>query len=354
MTRRLLFSVVAVIALLLAACGGDDASSEATAERPERTERDKDDEGEDTTGAPTAASVALMQQAADNTGEITSGRFEMVMALEGGSVEGELLRAEGAFDETSGRSSMTMDMSGFMTFLSPEDMAGVSQEDAEMAMAMFDEPWEIITDGDTAYMRMALFSAMFGAGDSWIQFEDDTNEFTGDAAFMDADFSGEVLEALKGAGDVEEVGSETVRGADTTRYSVELDPELLAAEVGDPEIAEMAQGAAVMDVWIDGDDLVRRIEMVVDVDAFGDLDDMGELDGDIRVTIEMYDLGEPVDIELPDPADVITEDELFAGMFGGAGGFGLEEFEQFGVDMEGFDLGELEAELDQLLEQVPS
>jgi hypothetical protein len=61
------------------------------------------------------------------------------------------------------------------------------------------------------------------------------------------------------------------------------------------------------DAWIDADGHVRRLRLLLD---FGKMTgpDVG-LDGvTMTETVELYDFGKPVTIEVPDPADVGTLD----------------------------------------------
>ena len=70
-----------------------------------------------------------------------------------------------------------------------------------------------------------------------------------------------------------------------------------------------------VDVWIDGDGLPRR--MTVDMGATFGSASAGE-DAGATMTIELFDYGQPVDIEIPS-ADEVTP---FSEVMGGLGGFG--------------------------------
>ena len=57
-------------------------------------------------------------------------------------------------------------------------------------------------------------------------------------------------------------------------------------------------------MWVDDDGYVRRFEMVFDFSELGEAADP-ELEGvTMTMTIELYDFNEPVEVEIPDPADV--------------------------------------------------
>ena len=82
-----------------------------------------------------------------------------------------------------------------------------------------------------------------------------------------------LLETLEAAGAFEAVGSERVRGVETTRYRGTV-------------------ASSRIDVWVGADGLVRRATV-------------GDGDG-TNVELELYDFGADVEIE-PPPADEVTE-----------------------------------------------
>ena len=78
---------------------------------------------------------------------------------------------------------------------------------------------------------------------------------------------------------------------------------------------DLADVEIPVDVWVDDDDLPRRLRM-----------DMGQVlgaagtRGEMTMTMDLFDYGEPVDIEIPS-ADEVTPFSEALGGFGG-GGFG--------------------------------
>ena len=100
---------------------------------------------------------------------------------------------------------------------------------------------------------------------------------------------------------IEEVGEEDVRGTSTIHYRTRLDmAKVLAAmpeeqRVASAALAEMAD--VPVDVWLDDDDRPRRQRMVFPLPGGA---------GTVTMTIEAFDFGTPVDIELP-PADQVDE-----------------------------------------------
>lgn len=100
---------------------------------------------------------------------------------------------------------------------------------------------------------------------------------------------------------IEEVGEEDVRGTWTTHYRTRLDMAKVLAAMPDEQraasaaLAEMAD--VPVDVWLDDEDRPRRQRMLFTVPGGA---------GTVTMTIEAFDFGTPVDIELP-PADQVDD-----------------------------------------------
>lgn len=108
------------------------------------------------------------------------------------------------------------------------------------------------------------------------------------------------LSYLRGAGNVREVGSESVNGVDTTHYKVTVDLQRAAAESGGSEgrslnrlIQETGVKKLPVDVWIDGKGLVRKVRYAQRAAAQGK---------SVNVTMNLHDYGPPVTVK-PPPAD---------------------------------------------------
>ena len=111
--------------------------------------------------------------------------------------------------------------------------------------------------------------------------------------------------------DVEEVGTETIDGAGTTRYSLTADlEEALAAAPADVRDALQAnidqlEAQSVdtrleAEVWIDEEELIRRVTYVYTM-AGG---------GQMLTTADFSDFGEPIELDIPDPGDVVDVTEV--------------------------------------------
>ncbi|MFO8074856.1 MAG: hypothetical protein R6T85_01910 [Egibacteraceae bacterium] len=110
----------------------------------------------------------------------------------------------------------------------------------------------------------------------------------------------------------EEVGEEVLDGTATTRYRVEVDLDAVGAQLGeesDDLIAALRRihpdGQLPVDVWIDDEDYLRRI----DYEGVVDLAGLAEVR--LGTTIELEDFGVPVEITAPE-ADAELDPSLDA------------------------------------------
>ena len=118
------------------------------------------------------------------------------------------------------------------------------------------------------------------------------------------------LAYLTETSDAEEVGTESVRDVDTTHYRFTTDLAELAAN-GPEELR--ASYKSVMDltgletiptdVWVDGDDLVRRLSFEVEIEQGGQQIAQA-------TTIEYFDFGVEVDVQAPPSKEVVDISEL--------------------------------------------
>lgn len=346
--RRIGAGALVAVALSGAACsqqadrslatGGDETTTTAapTTEGAGRV-------GESLGQLTPAASARYLSQAAEKTSALSTGTFSMTMSVDGmpGVASGsDFVKMQGAFDNAANRARMTMDMSGAMSGFGGSGSTGGAGLD-QMFGDLFGEPIEMVVDGQTAYMRWAMFSQLTGAETPWISFSAPEGS-AGSANPLGTATGDTYLQFIRGAGEeVTEVGKETVDGVTTTHYSTTIDLKALAEQSSDQIPADQREhldqalaqfkGTAELpvDVWIgDEDNQIRRLQMTMDFSQFGGMDGLtgagaGKL-GDVSMvmTIDFSDLGAPVDITVP-PADQVTQvdpSELSGGALGGLGG----------------------------------
>lgn len=305
-----LLATLTVVLLLAAACSGDssDGSSEAGG------------------GSVGDVDVSLIADAADEIAAASSSRFSYTMSYSGvPELEGGEISGEGEVDNETGAARVRLDMGGLV-----EQLGGSGE-----LPPGFDGTFETITIGTEVYISAALFGPIAGIDAEWvvIDLEDQLGGLgdIGQGQGLDPEAQ---LAQLKGIADIEEVGSEEVRGVETTHYTgainmadalAELDDEQRQALAGlyGGDVDGLGDVTIPVEVFIDGDGLLRRMEQRIDFDQIlPALEDQGsagaaaELEGaTLDLTIEFFDFGAEVDVEAPEDAVDLTE--LFGGAFGG-------------------------------------
>jgi hypothetical protein len=106
-----------------------------------------------------------------------------------------------------------------------------------------------------------------------------------------------------------------VRGTETRHFRTVIDlSDQLAGAGGGPLAGMREQLARVpVDVWLDGDDRIRRLRSSLDLGGAG----LGA--AQVRTTVEAFDYGEDVDIEVPSADEVFDGDLSALGSLFGVG-----------------------------------
>ena len=309
--------LLAMLVLIVTACGGTDTATDpdvedATAETTVASSADDTASTvttagttttvETTTTVPTdrgtaSADLEAFRAAAADSAAFTSGRFEATMMLAGQPdlPEGFTLYVDGAFNGTL--VELRMDMSEAL-----EGAAGTEGFDLGTLGDFSDV--RFIFDGETAYMRFPVF-ALMGVETDWVELPaDDAIDTAGFAGIGDSTPVDGLAAYLEAGGDVETVGTERIRGVDTTHFQVLFDVEDFEEFVGDASVADLrASGIEQlpMDVWIGEDGLVYRYAI-----SYEGLEEVDLL----SIVYDIFDYGEDVGIELPDPDNVTSMDGL--------------------------------------------
>lgn len=288
-----------VLSFSLAACGDDEpdttdpVSTADTQEAGDETEDETEDDAADTAPADEDTEESTDDDAAGGTdagtdvqeGEEIDVEDFMAMIMEPGQ-------------DTLSRYTMSMIM----------EMDG---QEAEMAGAMD------ISDG-TPRMQVSMTVPELGAiemllvdGDAYMSIPNLTPEGTylaapmdllGDSADLDdLDVSSQWDTWEHGAESVLYLGEEDVDGTQMRRYQVSIDPEALAAAAGEEGVDDAMTTSLgldeglVYDVWLDSDNLMRKLVFGVAGEA---------------IEMRMDNWGEDPGIEAPDPSQVMQMDEL--------------------------------------------
>jgi hypothetical protein len=265
--------LLAAVLVVATACGG---TSESTSSTPA---------GE--TGS-TSAQQAVLQAAAKGA-ELKSAHLSLTATMRGGAVNGTFT-GDGAFAGKKARMSMDLsDLGG-----------GVIQGRMDMVFANL-----------VVYMRFpAELAQELPPGKQWIKFDLaklGTTQGIDLAALFDQ-FSGSdpsrSLELLRAADpDFRAIGSETVRGVQTTHYRGTVDLERLAAsapanlrDTYRRVIQLSGQKTVPVDAWIDDQGRTRRVRYEQHMQGGSTME----------LTEEFYDFGAPVNVS-PPPADEVID-----------------------------------------------
>ena len=272
-----------------------------------------------------AGGATAIERASIKTVDVQSVKLSVTVTATGvpGTSGTATITADGTIDNAHQRAQLTVDLSKAAAGL--PGMAG-----SALGALGDDGRVEVVTDGSDAYVKVGSLGSILGATSdkSWIK----VSGHDGDGAATGTSVADgtEVLELLGQAGDVTTVGTETVRGVDTTHYRGTLDVAAALGQLPADEQGKLSDRldqlgidpkaiSFPVDVWIGQDDLVRRVQLGVDGSTLpGSPADAASG----TVTIELYDFGAPVDITVPPADQVFTLDPGALEGLPGLGGVG--------------------------------
>lgn len=255
---------------------------------------------DDVTVLTGGAAVAALRAAPDAAVAAGSGRFEMTVSMD---------TPDGAF-EMVGTGGFTGDQMRMEVDLGSM-LADAAQASGETVPDGFDQPMVIVVDGTTIYMRLPMLAGVTG-NTGWISMTPDDLGLSGSFGLGGGtNDPSQLLETLRGVtDDVEEVGTDDVRGVATTHFRATIDmaraldgvaPDQRALLESQLEGLGGALSAVPVDVWVDRDGLARR--MTLDM---GNMFGAGGGGGTASVTVDFFDYGEPVEVVVPDASEVTS------------------------------------------------
>jgi hypothetical protein len=247
------------------------------------------------TSTPSTEAGRLLSAASERTLSEHSSKVSVRVSLgsSGGSQKGGGYRAEGAFDYSNNKGHMSIDL-GALPVAAGSDSGSVN----------------VVFDESVVYMKLPGLQESVPTSTPWVKIDvkelqrqsGGSSQFN---AFGQADPS-QYLQYLQGAGKVTELGSETVRDVETTRYRtvVDLSRAVKKAPAGTSEALTQAIKASgsksvPVNAWIDPDGLLRRVRY-----SYGGSEQTGSLSSSI--TVDFYDFGTAVEVR-PPPADQVTD-----------------------------------------------
>jgi hypothetical protein len=306
--RRLRAGAVGVVAsgaLLLGACGSD--SGTATVE-PDTTEE-----------SSATRDASMLFAASEQTSAAETGRMRMTMTISGSDGSQSMdasVTAEGEFDNVNQRSRMEMDFGDFLAQMAESTGESVPSEMAALQLVQ-------IIDGTNLYMKFEG-AAIPGMPAGWISM--DASQVAGQSGlggqgmgspFGSLDGPQGFLAGMQETGaTVDAISDDTYEGEDVTRYEGTLDLEAAVA-AADPEARKQLEKAfsqfeiepMPFVAWVDEDGMVRKMDLDMSIAADG-------MSMDMTMSMELFDLGSPVDIQVPAPSEVTPLDPSLMGAMG--------------------------------------
>jgi hypothetical protein len=282
-----LLSRVAMVTLplaMLASCGGGTQQANTVIKDP----------------AKLLAETAQKTQA---TSFKMDGKMIMKMNAGGTEVNAEL-PISGITDPVAKRQEISMDMTPMMKAIS-EGMGGGVDLLGELG------DMKILMKGidGTLWMKAGMLTKTIGS-DKWVAMNAkdlgiEESELWSGVGGNDPTAGLTYLKGLSGE-NIQTIGQEKIRGADTTHFRAEVDSEKLAAtSASQKKNMEKAgiTGTFPMDIWVDSEGRTARTEMEIKGAQAG-------MDVKITMSVDYFDFGTKVDVTAPADADVVSADSI--------------------------------------------
>jgi len=295
------FALVALLAVLAVGCGGGQSA-----------------------GNVSLPVLKSLKPVATATKKADSARFEMQFEMTMPGFGEFAFSANGAFDTPSQRAEITMDLGSFADFMSgmansfggnaPPELADPSKWKLEMRL-----------DGTVAYMRVPFLASELPFGKEWVRIDLSAAarlqglNLEELQAFANGSDPRQTLDYLRAvSGKLTRLGVEKVREVPSTHYFALVDFKKALAkaarDANQPGLFDQlgsfgnAFRKIPVDVWVDEDNLVRRMTMEFSFAAPGQPDQ-----SKASMTIELFDYGKPVRVVPPSAADVVDAFSLSKG-----------------------------------------
>jgi hypothetical protein len=230
-----------------------------------------------------------LEAAGEKTGTAETARIYMSGHAEGDSEAAEQFdgfSAEGIIDSVSDSFQIDMSFPG---------MAGDG----------FSGDISLIIVGETYYLSVAE-PRLLPPGKKWVEMDKTTAEQLG-PGISGFQQMGNMTQSAGFVEDAEEVGTERVRGTETTRYrsTFNIEEALEDAEGDERERLEamrsqVGSDSVTMDFWLDDESFIRRMAFPVEMSRIGSVD----------FTMEFDDFGADLQVEAPPAGEVVEASEI--------------------------------------------
>lgn len=235
----------------------------------------------------TASAGETLRQASSNSSSADSVSFEMTIAMEGVGGQDLEVTAEGVYDLAKKRMQMTMGVLGMET--------------------------RAVMDGSSMYLKMPLL------GDDWYTTEAALPDAASNplaAGFQDPT---QVLAWLQASGnDVEDLGEEDIRSEKAKHFRTVLNLRDAANQLGGEHEAQIEDAINMLetdempvDLWINGDGLPVRLQYAM---SFENSSESLLADAKMTFTMDYFDWGKPVRVDVPDATQAKDLKDAFGGL----------------------------------------
>jgi LppX_LprAFG lipoprotein len=155
-----------------------------------------------------------------------------------------------------------------------------------------------VTHGTMIYLRSPLFTSNLPQGKSWLSL--DLQKAAAKLGLNMSQFTQQsptdTLQALEKAGSVTKVGTDVIDGTPTTHYRATID---LSKASNGAKLEQLTHLKTVpVDVWIDSENLLRRVSESYSMTASGQ-------QVSTRMNMLFSNYGEPVNVTVPSATDTI-------------------------------------------------
>jgi len=249
-------------------------------------------------GGGTTSAVTLIRESPTKTASARTARLEVVVERPSApGRQGTPIKVTGEADFQTHRGHMLIDLS---------------------QLGLPGPPIDAVFDNTTIYEKLPrTLVPTLPAGKSWVKID---LAAAGRAIGVDvnalsqsqAGDPSQTLAYLRGASDnVTRVGTEDVRGTQTTHYRAVLD--LNKAADQSPGASQAIKSAINLlgsskqpaDVWVDADGRLRRMRYTVDLSKSKVAASTPGVPGSLTFTLDLFDFGVPVQAAVPAPAEVV-------------------------------------------------
>jgi len=264
--------------------------------------------------------LASLTQVANTSASADTAKFVLTFDVSlpvPGADGGLSFEAEGGFDTPAKRSQLKVDLSSLAELM---EQVGSSLGGTITGDVGDPSDWklEAIQDGDVTYIHFPPLAKELSDGKTWVKGSAEELSKADAASGLDqfGSLSGldprDIFGFLKAvSGSIEAVGSEEVRGVETSHYRATLDPAKLTALVPADQrealggVDDAARQAGLtelpLDIWIDAENRVRKLAIEIDAKMPGSEESL-----DASFVVELYDYGVPLELDLP-PADQVAD-----------------------------------------------